>query len=353
MQPPSPFLRFLLFPFAALYGGVVWVRNKLYDWGIFSAYQAPIPVICVGNLTVGGTGKTPQVEYLAKLFKDKKLAILSRGYKRETKGFMLADETASAATLGDESFQYVQSLPWAKVAVCEKRAEGIQLLLQRFPELELILLDDAYQHRAVKASFNLLLTDYGRLFTNDYVLPAGLLREPRTGAKRADAVVVTKCPEKLPFERISNQISRYTRLGTPIYFSRIAYAPAVPIGHSITLGKKLVLVTAIANPTPMKNYLVSQGHEVVKQFKWPDHASVTQQKIQEVTAHWQKLQDPDVSIIMTQKDAVKWQAPELRSYWKKLPVFYLPIEVTFAAQGPEFDASLRRAMLSTGFEINS
>ncbi|WP_066831172.1 tetraacyldisaccharide 4'-kinase [Rufibacter ruber] len=347
--------RFLLLPFAWGYGGVVWLRNKLYDWQVYNTYAAPIPVVCVGNLTVGGTGKTPQVEYLARLFKGKKMAILSRGYKRKTKGFVLADASATAATLGDEPFQYVQSLPWAAVAVCERRAAGIQQLLQLFPDLELILLDDAFQHRAVKAKVNLLLTDYGRLFTKDFLLPVGLLREPKAGAGRADAVVVTKCPAALSNQQqqaITAQIALYTRSSTPIFFSYIQYAPAVPIGAAATLGKKLVLVTGIANAQPLLDYLKKQGHDVVHHFEWADHSDLTHSKLEEVVSFFGKSGQPAESIVMTQKDAVKWQTPAFLPVWQNLPVFYIPIEVAFTSRKPSFEPTMKQLVFPEGSDNN-
>ncbi|RNI30749.1 tetraacyldisaccharide 4'-kinase [Rufibacter latericius] len=351
-----PALRYLLYPFALLYGGIMRLRNRLYDLEVFQVYKAPIPVICVGNLSVGGTGKTPQVEYLARLLQSHKVAVLSRGYKRTTKGFVLADEHASAATLGDEPFQYTQSLPQVRVAVCEKRAAGIQRLLQLLPDLEVILLDDAFQHQAVKASRYLLLSDYNRLFTQDHLLPMGLLREPRSGARRAQAVVITKCPNLLSADQqqtIKNQVQRYTSPNTPVFFSQIVYAAAVPVGPAKTLGNKLILVTGIANAQPLVSHLQNEGFELVRHFDWPDHAAVTRERVEEVVVFYFGLQDPSVSILMTQKDAVKWQEPALRLLWGKLPLFYLPIANAFAPQEPSFDETIRGWVPSKGSDLNS
>ncbi|WP_240336941.1 tetraacyldisaccharide 4'-kinase [Rufibacter psychrotolerans] len=348
-----PVVRFLLFPFALLYGGIVRLRNYLYDCEVFSVYRAPVPVICVGNLSVGGTGKTPQVEYLARLLQPRRIAILSRGYKRATKGFVLADERPSATSLGDEPFQYTQSLPGVVVAVCEKRAEGIQRLLRLFPDLEVILLDDAFQHRAVKASAYLLLTDYSRPFTKDYLLPLGRLREPKTGARRAQAVVVTKCPNisKEEQQSIRAEIRRYAGPTTPVFFSQVVYAPPVPIGRGNTLGKKLILVTGIANATPLVRHLQHAGHELLCHFEWEDHAAVTPEKINEVVAQYQAYQDRAISIVMTQKDAVKWQDSALEPLWNQLPVFFLPITNAFAPQEPSFDAILKGWVLPPGSDF--
>ncbi|WP_181306470.1 tetraacyldisaccharide 4'-kinase [Rufibacter sp. XAAS-G3-1] len=356
MPALSSVLRYPLYPFALLYEGIVRTRNTLYEKEVFGVYQAPIPVICVGNLSVGGTGKTPQVEYLARLLQPRNIAILSRGYKRATKGFVLADAQATATSLGDEPFQYTQSLPQVKVAVCEKRALGIQQLLHLFPELEVILLDDAFQHRAVKASHYLLLTDFSCLFTQDYLLPVGLLREPRTGATRADAVVVTKCPENVTAEQqaiIRQQVQQYTAPATPLFFSQIVYAPAVPVGRGKTLGKRLILVTGIANAQPLVRHLQKTGAELVRHFEWPDHAAVTAERVEEVISFYTSLQDPEVSILMTQKDAVKWQAPALESRWRDYPVFYVPITNAFAPQVPSFDDTVRGWLPQAGSDFNA
>ncbi|QHL86454.1 tetraacyldisaccharide 4'-kinase [Nibribacter ruber] len=351
------FLRFLLLPFSWLYGLIIRVRNYLYDVQYFKSYQAPVPVICVGNLTVGGTGKTPQVEYLARLLQEKNIAILSRGYKRATKGFVLGDATANAQTLGDEPFQYLQSLPHAKVAVCEKRVDGIQKLLALFPDLDLILLDDAFQHRAVKASFYLLLTDYGRLFTKDNLLPAGRLREPRSGAMRADAVVVTKCPGSLTHqqqETITQQVHLFSKAEVPVFFSRIRYGTPVGFGSSSLFTKRILLVTGIANAAPLVSYLQEEGYAVLRHFEGADHAEYSKARIEEIYREWERQPDREqVPVFMTQKDAVKWQQPGLETYVTKMPLFYLPIVNEFWPHVPAFDDNMRQALANEGFHINS
>ena len=191
-------LRNLLYPFALLYGGVVWIRNKCFDWGILKSQSFSIPVICVGNLNVGGTGKTPMIEYLIRLLKDHyNVATLSRGYKRKTSGFKEVLVTDTAGSVGDEPLQFKRKYKTIKVAVDEKRVNGITELLKLKAAPNLILLDDAFQHRYVKAGFNIMLTSYNDLFIDDIMLPTGNLREPKSGARRADCIVVTKCPEHL------------------------------------------------------------------------------------------------------------------------------------------------------------
>jgi tetraacyldisaccharide 4'-kinase len=194
-----PVLRILLLPVAWLYEGITRLRNWLYDKGYKKSTSFPLPVISVGNLTVGGTGKTPHVEYLVRLLKDQRqLVTLSRGYGRQTKGFLIADEQANAATIGDEPMQFYQKFGHQiKVAVGEKRVPAIEQILRLYPKTEIILLDDAFQHRAVRPCFSILLSDYHRPFYTDFVLPAGRLRESRKGAGRADAVIFSKCPQNL------------------------------------------------------------------------------------------------------------------------------------------------------------
>ncbi len=194
-------IRKIVFPFAILYGLVTSLRNFLYDAGILKSFSFNLPVIVVGNLSVGGTGKTPQIEYLIRLLSDKyKVAALSRGYKRKTTGFILADANANAEIIGDEPFQYYTKFPNIQVAVDADRKNGIEQLLSNSRQPEVVLLDDAYQHRKVKAGFYILLTSYNELYSDDFQLPTGNLRENRSGAKRANVIVVTKCPSDLSKE---------------------------------------------------------------------------------------------------------------------------------------------------------
>ena len=199
---PDPFamkfFRFLLAPFALVYGSIVWVRNKFYDLGFFSSKSFDIPIICVGNLSTGGTGKTPHIEYLIRLLhKQYSIAVLSRGYKRKSTGFLLADSTSTAEDIGDEPMQFHRKFPDIGLAVDTKRVHGVEQTRQRRKDTQVILLDDGFQHRALKAGYYILLTSFDQLYINDYLLPVGNLREARSGAKRADMIIVTKCPDDL------------------------------------------------------------------------------------------------------------------------------------------------------------
>lgn len=341
------FLRILLWPFSLLYGGIMLLRNWLYDAGWMRSVRFGIPVISVGNLTVGGTGKTPHVEYLLRLLSTGQVAVLSRGYRRKTKGFVLADATASAYTLGDEPYQYHRDFPGVTVAVCESRPAGIAELLQRKPDTQVVVLDDAMQHRPVQPSLNLMLTDYGRPFFRDWVLPAGLLREPRTGAKRADAVIVTKCPAGMAaneMEALRRKVHRYSRPGTPVFFSGFRYGQAVPIGNATQPGQRIVLLTGIANAGPLRDHLRQEGYEVVQHLEHPDHHHYTLQDLQKVKMLLE--QDGNISVLTTRKDAVKLTYAGLRSATASLPLFYLPIEVCFLQDQQAFDALIRGHLAS-------
>ncbi|MFC5270180.1 tetraacyldisaccharide 4'-kinase [Adhaeribacter terreus] len=334
------FLKMLLFPFALLYGGVMLLRNFLYDQGFFKSEKFDLPVISVGNLTVGGTGKTPHVEFLLRLLKNYKTATLSRGYKRTTSGFVLANPTVSAATIGDEPFQYYLDFPETTVAVCEKRAEGIRKIQDLKPETEVIILDDAFQHRAVTPTLNLLITDFYRRFDTDFMLPTGLLREPRSGAKRADAVIVSKCPENLlasEKQQIENGIKKYTKSATPIFFTAYAYGETVGFGAEKVCSKKIILVTGIANAEPLKTYLQQAGYEILEHLNWPDHHHYSGADLEKIRLVLERFGNENVSILTTRKDAVKLMQPAFTGTVKQLPFFFLPIEVKFLEKRAEFE----------------
>lgn len=266
-----------------IYYLVTWLRNLLYDKGIKSSRSYNFPVICVGNLSTGGTGKTPMIEYLIRLLKDEKsIATLSRGYKRITEGFVLADESATADTIGDEPFQFYRKFEDVTVAVDGDRQNGIAQLSALIPNPEVILLDDAYQHRKVKAGYNILLTAYNNLFYKDIVLPTGNLREPPSGYKRADVIVVTKCPKDLSVsekEQIKKQLKPL--LNQEVFFSVIGYNDEVVSKHNIITLKKLpkfTLVTGIANAKPLVDYLKGLNLEF-NHLEFPDHYSFTEKDI--------------------------------------------------------------------------
>lgn len=314
------FLRIILFPVVPIYYLITWFRNWLYDKGIKSSKSYDIPVICVGNLSTGGTGKTPMIEYLIRLLKDKKsVATLSRGYKRITEGYEIADQGATADTIGDEPYQFYRKFKDIKVAVDGNRQNGIAQLLKLEDKPEVILLDDAYQHRKVKAGFNILLTAYYNLYSNDIVLPTGNLREPKSGAKRADVIVVTKCPADIS-ESKKSKISKDLKIkpNQKLVFSSINYTEKVISTHSEIALQSLsefTLVTGIANAKPLVEFLKNKGLKF-DHLEFPDHYSFRINDIEELAK--KEL------IITTEKDFVRLTDNE--SLESKL--FYLPIEIT-------------------------
>jgi len=313
-------IRKILYPFVPIYYLVTWLRNKLYDLGIKKSVSYNFPVLCVGNLSVGGTGKTPMIEYLIKRLKnDFKVATLSRGYKRKTKGFLLADINSTAESIGDEPFQFYNKFKNdVLVAVDSDRNSGIKNLRSLEDKPEVILLDDAFQHRKVKAGFNILLTTYSNIYTEDFVLPTGDLREPKSGAKRANIIVVTKCPKPL---EVSEKNSILNKLNPEsyqhIFFSSIAYSSVVISNNStkkVNDLKDFALVTGIANAQPLVDFLEAKNLNF-KHFNFKDHHEFSQQEILQLEK--QEL------IITTEKDFMRLQRNE--TFKNKL--FYLPITV--------------------------
>jgi tetraacyldisaccharide 4'-kinase len=342
-------LKLALFPISILYGWIMLLRNFLYSQGIFKSAKFNVPVISVGNLTVGGTGKTPHVEFLLRLLYNRKTATLSRGYKRKSKGFLLAEPTVTAELLGDEPYQYYLDFPETKVAVCEKRVAGIEKLTALFPETEAIILDDAFQHQAVSPKINLLITDFYRRFDTDFMLPTGLLREPRSGAERADAVIVSKCPGNLTQAQktdLRNGIGKYTKLATPIFFTTYKYGSPVNFGFSKPVSKNILLLTGIANAAPLLAYLKQENYSVLKHFAFPDHYHYTVADLEKIKQSWLQNQtsNGNCSIITTRKDAVKLVQPEFAHILQKLPVFYIPIEVEFLENKAAFESLILAAV---------
>jgi len=321
------FIRKLLFPFSLLYRCIMSIRNFLYDKGVFKSYSFNIPIIVVGNLSVGGTGKTPQTEYLIRLLsKEFKVAVLSRGYRRKTKGYILANSSSTADTIGDEPFQIFQKFPQIDLAVDSDRRNGIEnLIKQNKPDV--IILDDAFQHRRVKAGFYILLTAFDDLYFNDLVLPAGNLRESKKGAERADVIIVTKCPNNLS-DIAQNNIKKKIGINRPIYFSKIGYADSVTgrEGEISTIEIKKtekLLLAGIAKPKPFFEYLQT-GKDVEMKFK--DHHHFTDEEIERI----QTLANNKI-IVTTEKDYVRLKEKQINK------LYYLPMESKFVLKGDDFD----------------
>ncbi len=316
-------LRKIFFPFAILYGFITSFRNFMYDQGILKSYAFDLPVIAVGNLSAGGTGKTPQIEYLIRLLAHTyKVATLSRGYRRKSTGFIVANSNSNAEIIGDEPFQYFEKFKNIVVAVDEKRKNGIEQLLLQKQKPEVILLDDAYQHRKVKAGFYILLTSYGDLFSDDFMLPTGNLRESRAGAKRANIVVVTKCPNFLSREE-QELICGKLKLAKSqeLFFTTIAYDDCVfsekeQLKVIDLVGREKLLLAGIAKPQPFFAYLQAENDITMV---YPDHHYFTEKDILEI-----KNKAQNRIIITTEKDYVRLKGSVLGEQ-----LFYLPIKSTF------------------------
>src|SRR5688572_15303111 len=255
-------IRMLLFPFSVIYGVIIVLRNWLYNRDVFSSTSFNLPLICVGNLSVGGTGKSPMVEFIVKNLKNKhRIAVLSRGYKRKTKGYALANEASTALEIGDEPMQFHVQFPDVAIAVGEERIVAIPQLLHDRPSTQAVILDDAFQHRAIKAGLNILLTDYNNLYTRDWFLPTGDLRDEPRSARRASVIVVTKCPADLSEEDREALIKElHPGPHQRIFFATLRYDMPYHITQRytrpITADDEVLLVTGIANPRSLKQYML-------------------------------------------------------------------------------------------------
>ncbi len=320
-------LRFLLFPFAVLYDVVTTIRNWFFDIGILKSISFDIPVIAVGNLSVGGTGKSPQIEYLIRLLKgDYNIAVLSRGYKRKTKGFQIVNDNHKAIDVGDEPLQFYEKFGnEVIVAVDADRTNGIQQLLKSKNPPEVVLLDDAYQHRKVKASTYILLTKYNDLFSDDFILPTGNLRESRRGAKRTDVIIVTKCPDNLSEVDQKNIIKKISSTkNQQIFFTTISYDEDLKGEKNLSISdlknKEVVLVTGIANPNPLLEYL-SKREIDYKHLKYPDHYNFTDEDVLRIKKE-SGVSSSENIILTTEKDYMRLK--------RKIDnLYYIAIRSTF------------------------
>jgi len=315
---------------------IVCLRNRFFKWKIFKREEFDIPVICIGNIAVGGTGKTPHTEYIIRLLKDNyRVAVLSRGYGRKTSGFVLGDNDSTAKTLGDEPYQIMKKFSDIIVAVDEKRSRGIRYLLDMDNPPQVILLDDAFQHRYVRPSYSILLSDFNRPLHKDKLLPAGRLREPASYARKANVIVVTKCPELLPidFRIIGHDINALPY--QDLYFSSIVYKKLQPVfggGEGMTLGqlsgKHVLLVTGIASPQTITDELKKHTNKI-ETMTYPDHYSFKKKDIQNISREFDKIPSEDKLIVVTEKDASRLILntidDELKPYF-----YYLPIEIGFS-----------------------
>lgn len=328
-------LRMALLPLSWLYGTGVFLRNKQFDLGIRKSVSFEIPIIAIGNLSAGGTGKTPQAAYLLKLLKDSyKTGLLSRGYRRRTRGYVAVDASMNAGETGDEPMQLKRKFPEVSVSVCESRVIGIVTMIAENPDLEIIVLDDAFQHRQVKPGLSLLITDYSHPYSSDSLLPSGRLREQVDGAKRASAVIVSKCPLTLTGEQRFNLKSALTtNEQQPVFFSFLKYGVPYEIFNA---GKKLLfekgdhvmLFCGIANPDPLADYL-GQTAEHVELVKFADHHQYTLNDLKKIKSRFISLNAFRKILITTEKDAVR--LIEFREYIlsQQLEIYCMPVETDF------------------------
>jgi tetraacyldisaccharide 4'-kinase len=333
--------RYLLFPFSLLYGAVIRLRNYLYNKNIFKSTHFNFPLVCVGNLAVGGTGKTPMTEYLIRLLQPRyRVATLSRGYKRKTKGFAIADGSTTALEIGDEPMQFHQKYPEVTVAVGEERLVAIPQLLHSRPQTGVIILDDAFQHRQVKAGLNILLTEYRNLYTRDFMMPAGDLRDVRSSSKRADIIVVTKCPGSLSEAESVELVKEIgPSAGQSVYFTEIMYAQPYHLFSkqpmNFTAETEILLICGIANPRPIKDFLQKQVH-TYEMLRYADHHIFSISDLEDIKKQFAAIETGNKMILTTEKDAVRLQKFEKEI--ADLPIGVIPIEHAFLfGQGHLFD----------------
>lgn len=321
------FIRAIFFPFSVLYGWLMHIRNRQFDHGQRREVQFDRVVISVGNLSVGGTGKTPMIEYLIRELKDRiKLATISRGYGRKTKGFRFVTDTDTAATVGDEPLQFYRKFgQQVIVTVGEERILAIPSVLMEQEKTEVFLLDDAFQHRQAARDFDILLSDYLHPFYKDFVLPTGNLREPRAGARRANVIVVTKCPVDLSAmekQSIERKVRKYN-LKASIYFSHISYKPLEAVFNNRPAPGNIVLLTGIAKAAPIIGHL-AENHNILKHLEYPDHYNFRTRDLDDIQKVMSSLGAD--ALVTTEKDMVRLLPFKSHSIFDQVTLFYLPIE---------------------------
>ena len=316
--------RILLFPFSLIYALITIIRNKLFDWRILPIYQIQIPSIGLGNLSVGGTGKSVVIDFLIKNFKKEfEVAVLSRGYGRKTKGVIIANQMSSSASIGDEPFQFFLKHKEIKIVVAEKRLIGFKKLIETIPQLELLLLDDVMQHRYVSPSVLILTTTYEKPYFSDKVLPVGNLREVKSGAKRADIILVTKCPDQLPENKIKSITKKISlNSGQKLFFTKIKYSSAIHNDSMKIKVEKLkepfLLVTGISNPSSLVKYFETKGL-IFTHLEFPNHHYFTTNDLNLINK-----KRKHGKVITTEKDFTR-----LASLIENKSIFYIPIEMEF------------------------
>ena len=347
----------LLYPISKIYGVVMAVRNKMFDYGILKQQEFDIPTVVVGNIAMGGTGKTPHVEYIVESLLGKyNIGVLSRGYRRATKGFVLASPQSRPEDIGDESYQIYRKFgPDITVAVCEKRADGIRQMREINPTLNMIILDDAFQHRYVKPSVSVILTEYNRPVFNDKILPYGRLRESARALNRADMVVVTKCPvdmKPMHYRLFEENLKLFPF--QKLYFSRYNYGHLVPIFpdevtdipalDNLRADNSILVITGVANPKPFVRFL-RRNKAKVKLKRFTDHHNFTASDMEEIARLFDELPSANKFIVTTEKDAVRILNNPYFHHRLKKSIFYVPIKVEFIDRGEaEFTAGIEKTI---------
>jgi tetraacyldisaccharide 4'-kinase len=339
--------RIFLFPISILYGIGVWIRNFFYDIGVLKPKEVNVNTIGVGNLSTGGTGKTPHVEYIIKLIKDQlNVATLSRGYGRKSSGYVLADENSKSDQIGDEPRQYKQKFKNLTVAVCENRLDGIKNILNQYPDTNVVVLDDVFQHRSLKTELNIVLTDYNNLYYKDMILPSGNLREFAGGIKRADVIIVTKTPlDFSPYDRRNIELKIAAKGYQKVFFSYLKYGQPVPINEAAELNPVsiielkqtkpgILLFSGIANPSPLEDYLKWITPHFT-QIRFSDHHLYNSSDMQRIKKNMELLPVQNKIIITTEKDFNRLDQYNLAEEFQNIPFYYLPIEVEFNEKDKE------------------
>lgn len=331
----------ILLPCSKLYGMGTYVRNKMFDWKILKEHSFNVPVISVGNIAAGGTGKTPHVEYLVEnLSKSHRIAVLSRGYRRNTKGFIIAGRTSTPRDIGDEAYQMYQKYgSVAKIVVCEDRVAGIAEIIRLDPKIDLIILDDAFQHRYVKPLISIVVSEYNRPIYRDALLPYGRLRENARGINRADMVIVSKCPAEMrpwDYRQVINDYELFP--SQHLFFSHFDYRPLQPVFPDVAVevpyldwldeGDSILALAGIGNPRPFVRKIKSYEAKV-KVDIFDDHHNYTRKDIDYIHERFKSLKGRRRMIVTTEKDAVRLANNPYFPYELKAATFYLPIEVAF------------------------
>jgi len=340
-------LRLVLLPISVLYGSVLWLRNKLYDWGLMISRKAEIKTIVVGNLALGGTGKTPFIEYLINLFPQRHIAVLSRGYGRKTIGTVFAEPHSTAEDIGDEPLQIIKKFPEIILCVESNRLRGIEAITAQNPNVEFIILDDAFQHRKLQGGLNILLTTFQKPFYKDYYIPSGTLRDHKVRARHADVVIVTKTPEQSIESDAQPIKSELQYLRKPIFFSSLNYGEYQPMSGNLMKLENYdgyAAVTGIANPELFIER-ISEDYSLEKHFKFPDHHSFNRQNFQDFRDFIGNFAGGKLAFITTEKDAMRLLKfeDELRDF----DFFYLPVQVKFQKGKSDIERLLRNYIHGT------